>query len=41
MSEEKNAPGAVPSNFIFDLIDEDLAAGTVERVHTRFPPEPN
>ena len=27
MSEEKNAPGAVPSNFIFDLIDEDLAVG--------------
>ena len=29
------------SNFIFDIIDADLAEGTVEKVHTRFPPEPN
>ncbi len=28
-------------NFIWDAIDEDLAAGRYERVHTRFPPEPN
>ena len=30
-----------PSNFIYDFIDEDLAAGVNSRVQTRFPPEPN
>lgn len=30
-----------PSNFITDIIDEDIAAGFTERIHTRFPPEPN
>ncbi|HOD66132.1 MAG TPA: glutamine--tRNA ligase/YqeY domain fusion protein [candidate division Zixibacteria bacterium] len=30
------------SNFIRDIIDDDLAKGTYDgRVHTRFPPEPN
>ncbi|MBQ8510513.1 MAG: glutamine--tRNA ligase/YqeY domain fusion protein [Clostridia bacterium] len=29
------------SNFIEEFINEDLAAGKVEKVHTRFPPEPN
>ena len=29
------------NNFIHDIIDEDLAEGTVEKIHTRFPPEPN
>ncbi|MBN2432010.1 MAG: glutamine--tRNA ligase, partial [Acidobacteria bacterium] len=30
------------SNFIRDIIDEDLKTGTYQgRVHTRFPPEPN
>ncbi len=29
------------TNFIHDFIDEDLAAGKVEKIHTRFPPEPN
>ncbi len=29
------------SNFIHDFIDEDLAAGRADHVHTRFPPEPN
>ena len=29
------------SNFIHDIIDQDLAEGKVETVHTRFPPEPN
>ena len=28
-------------HFIHELIDEDLAAGRFDRVHTRFPPEPN
>lgn len=30
-----------PSDFIRDAIREDLAAGRYDRVHTRFPPEPN
>ncbi len=29
------------SNFIWDAIEEDLAAGNYTSVHTRFPPEPN
>ena len=29
------------SNFIHDIIDEDIANGFSERIHTRFPPEPN
>jgi glutaminyl-tRNA synthetase len=33
---------ARPSNFIRDIIDEDLKTGKYNgRVHTRFPPEPN
>ena len=34
----------IPSNFIHELIDEDLAEGgryEGRTVHTRFPPEPN
>lgn len=35
----KNAP---PSNFIRDIVEEDIKAGKYDsRVHTRFPPEPN
>ena len=30
-----------PSNFIRNIIDEDLAAGKYATTHTRFPPEPN
>ncbi|MCL1049852.1 glutamine--tRNA ligase [Shewanella abyssi] len=30
-----------PSNFIRNIIDEDLASGKHSSVHTRFPPEPN
>lgn len=29
------------SNFLIEMIDEDLANGLSERIHTRFPPEPN
>ena len=29
------------SNFIHDIIDEDIKNGFSERIHTRFPPEPN
>ncbi len=32
---------ALSSNFIFDIIEKDLAEGKVQKIHTRFPPEPN
>jgi len=32
---------AAPSDFIRDFIEEDLRSGRFDRVHTRFPPEPN
>lgn len=32
---------ARPTNFIRQIIDEDLASGKHITVHTRFPPEPN
>lgn len=31
----------LPSNFIYDIIDEELLSGVNTRVQTRFPPEPN
>ena len=31
----------ISSNFIHDIIDEDIANGFSETIHTRFPPEPN
>ncbi len=31
----------ISSNFIHDIIDEDIANGFAEKIHTRFPPEPN
>ena len=30
-----------PANFIEEFIEQDLASGRFEAVHTRFPPEPN
>jgi len=40
--EIESAGEALPSHFIRNIIAEDLAAGkNQERVHTRFPPEPN
>ena len=30
-----------PTNFIRQIIDDDLASGKHARIHTRFPPEPN
>jgi glutaminyl-tRNA synthetase len=41
-----NKPARVPqqpssSNFIRQVVDADLAAGTYAKVRTRFPPEPN
>ena len=29
------------TNFLQEIIEKDLASGKVERLHTRFPPEPN
>ena len=29
------------SNFLTEIIDEDIKEGLTERIHTRFPPEPN
>lgn len=29
------------SNFIYDIVDTDLAEGFSRQIHTRFPPEPN
>lgn len=31
----------VSSNFIHEIIDDDLASGREDHIHTRFPPEPN
>ena len=37
MAEEKKT-----TNFIYNIIDKDLEEGTYgQKVHTRFPPEPN
>ena len=42
VKEIEPAGEALPSHFIRNIIAEDLAAGkNQERVHTRFPPEPN
>lgn len=38
----ENSGGATrPSDFIRDIVAEHVAGGTYERIHTRFPPEPN
>lgn len=39
MSDEKIT--TKPSNFIRDIIDQDLANGKYDKIITRFPPEPN
>ncbi|MCL2318921.1 MAG: glutamine--tRNA ligase, partial [Treponema sp.] len=38
---ENSAPNAGGSDFITEIIKEDLESGRVDHVHTRFPPEPN
>lgn len=38
MSDTTNDLGP---NFIYDIIEDDLADGFNRRIHTRFPPEPN
>ena len=39
--EEIKNESKKPSNFIREIIEEDLKAGKHKTVHTRFPPEPN
>ena len=41
MADEKVLDTENMSDFIHDIIEEDLAEGRVEKIHTRFPPEPN
>jgi glutaminyl-tRNA synthetase len=46
MSPQASSPGAPsaevrPSDFIRDIVTEDLRAGKHAKIHTRFPPEPN
>lgn len=40
-SADAEASEKRPAHFIQQIIDRDLAAGVIERVVTRFPPEPN
>jgi len=35
------APTSTPSNFIKNIVNEDLKSGKVSQIITRFPPEPN
>ncbi|HHJ80669.1 MAG TPA: glutamine--tRNA ligase, partial [Candidatus Tenderia electrophaga] len=37
MSETSSSP----TNFVRQIIDEDLASGKHDKIATRFPPEPN
>ena len=41
MQQPENWKETVSRNFIEQMIDKDLAEGVYDRVHTRFPPEPN
>ena len=41
MMEERPAETEKPSNFIRDIIAQDIASGKCKKVVTRFPPEPN
>jgi hypothetical protein len=38
---DSSAEASDSSNFIRDIIDADLAAGKMDTIVTRFPPEPN
>lgn len=39
--EKKTTEAEDNSNFLTDIMENDLAAGKVKKIHTRFPPEPN
>jgi glutaminyl-tRNA synthetase len=36
-----DAPAPAPSDFIRDIVTENLKDGKYQKIHTRFPPEPN
>ena len=40
-NEESGVPAAATTDFIREAVKEDLRTGRFDRVHTRFPPEPN
>ena len=40
-SSMSNEPTTQPSDFIRDVVHEDVAAGKHKKIVTRFPPEPN
>jgi len=39
--ENENKRSITPTNFIREIIEEDLRTGKHTKIHTRFPPEPN
>ena len=39
--ENKNTESTKPTNFIREIIEEDLRTGKHTKIHTRFPPELN
>lgn len=41
LMDDTDSPDKRPAHFIQQIIERDLASGAVERVVTRFPPEPN
>jgi glutaminyl-tRNA synthetase len=41
MSNPNDTTPAAPSDFIRDIVADDLQSGRQTKIHTRFPPEPN
>lgn len=41
MANQTITSNSKPKNFIEEIIDEDLSSGRYNKIHTRFPPEPN
>lgn len=41
MSETRNSETSNVNNFVAKIVEEDLASGKIDKVITRFPPEPN
>lgn len=41
MSETRNSEASNVNNFVAKIVEEDLANGKIDKVITRFPPEPN
>ncbi len=40
-SVDTSSPAPTPSDFVRDIVAEDVRSGKHKRIHTRFPPEPN